>query len=229
MSDFNVRPWFVVVAALTTACSGGSTVPVSSGASSPSLTVPAGPLVFRASPTDQPAIRWITPLGNLNPPDHTLPTDHIYFYFAARADADRDADPGRVRPARDRRGGIHRGLALLHSLTPPNTMIKTTLRILLALFFVGAGVNHFLRTGFYLRMMPPYIPFHLEMVQISGVAEIVLGVLLLVPGWSAAAAWGLIALLVAVFPPTSRWRCIRRPSASSRRGRCGCACRCRAC
>ena len=79
-------------------------------------------------------------------------------------------------------------------------MIKATLRILLALFFVGAGVNHFVATGFYLRMMPPYVPFHLAMVQVSGVAEIGLGVLLLVPRWSAAAAWGLIALLVAVFP-----------------------------
>ena len=49
-------------------------------------------------------------------------------------------------------------------------------------------------------MMPTYLPLHLESVQISGVAEIVLGVLLLVPRTSAAAAWGLIALLVAVFP-----------------------------
>ena len=79
-------------------------------------------------------------------------------------------------------------------------MLKTTLRLLLALFLVGAGVNHFIRTGFYLRMMPPYVPFPLAMVQISGVAEIALGLLLLVPAWSAAAAWGLIALLVAVFP-----------------------------
>ena len=44
--------------------------------------VGAGPLVFRTSPIALDAIRWITPLGNLNPPAHTLPTDHIYFYFA---------------------------------------------------------------------------------------------------------------------------------------------------
>jgi uncharacterized membrane protein len=79
-------------------------------------------------------------------------------------------------------------------------MLKTILRILFAIFFVGAGANHFLRTVFYLRMMPPYVPFHLAMVQISGVAEIALGLLLLFPRSSAAAAWGLIALLVAVFP-----------------------------
>ena len=79
-------------------------------------------------------------------------------------------------------------------------MLKLILRIVFAVFFVGAGVNHFLRTGFYLRMMPTYVPMHLTMVQISGVAEIVLGVLLLVPQTTAMAAWGLIALLVAVFP-----------------------------
>ena len=79
-------------------------------------------------------------------------------------------------------------------------MLKTTLRIVFALFFVGAGVNHFLKTGFYLRMMPPYVPMHLAMVQISGIAEVVLGLLLLVPQTTAMAAWGLIALLIAVFP-----------------------------
>ena len=79
-------------------------------------------------------------------------------------------------------------------------MLRFALKLLFGLFFVGAGINHFLRTGFYLRMMPPYVPLHLAMVQTSGVAEIVLGVLLLIPRTSAVAAWGLIALLVAVFP-----------------------------
>ena len=79
-------------------------------------------------------------------------------------------------------------------------MLKTTLRIVFALFFIAAGVNHFRNTGFYLRMMPPAVPFHLAMVQISGVAEIALGILLLVPATIVPAAWGLIALLIAVFP-----------------------------
>ena len=79
-------------------------------------------------------------------------------------------------------------------------MLKSTLRIMLALFFVSAGVNHFRATGFYLRMMPPYVPFHLAMVRISGVAEVLLGMLLFVPAATVVAAWGLIALLIAVFP-----------------------------
>jgi uncharacterized membrane protein len=79
-------------------------------------------------------------------------------------------------------------------------MLKTILRIVFALFFIGAGVNHFIRTDFYLRMMPAYVPMHLTMVQASGIAEVVLGLLLLVPQTTAIAAWGLIALLIAVFP-----------------------------
>ena len=78
--------------------------------------------------------------------------------------------------------------------------LKSVLRVVFALFFVGAGVNHFIVTDFYLRMMPTYLPRHLELVQISGVAEVVLGILLLMPDRAAVAAWGLIALLIAVFP-----------------------------
>jgi uncharacterized membrane protein len=48
--------------------------------------------------------------------------------------------------------------------------------------------------------MPPYIPWHLAMVQISGVCEILGGIGLLIPPVRRAAAWGLVALLIAVFP-----------------------------
>jgi hypothetical protein len=51
-----------------------------SGTSSSGGTAFSGPLVFRASPVQQSSIEFIAPLGNLNPPGHTLPTDHIYFY-----------------------------------------------------------------------------------------------------------------------------------------------------
>jgi uncharacterized membrane protein len=78
--------------------------------------------------------------------------------------------------------------------------MKFGLKVVFAVFFVGAGINHFLRTGFYLRMMPTYVPLHLEAVYVSGLAEIALGLLLLVPRTSVVAAWGLIALLVVIFP-----------------------------
>jgi hypothetical protein len=74
----------VLFVALATAyCGGSSAAPSPMGNTNAVPGVGAGPLVFRASPIAQSEIRWITPLGNLNPPDHTIPTDHIYFYFAA--------------------------------------------------------------------------------------------------------------------------------------------------
>ena len=78
--------------------------------------------------------------------------------------------------------------------------IKLILKYLLAAFFVLAGLNHFIKPDFYLKIMPPYLPWHLLLVYLSGVVEIVLGLLLLLPKFTRAAAWGLIALLVAVFP-----------------------------
>lgn len=73
-------------------------------------------------------------------------------------------------------------------------------RWLFGLFFMAAGANHFVNTPFYVSIMPPYFPWPVALVYISGVAEIGLGGLLLFEGWSRLAAWGLIALLIAVFP-----------------------------
>jgi uncharacterized membrane protein len=77
---------------------------------------------------------------------------------------------------------------------------KTISKCVLALLMVGAGMMHFIRPDFYLKIMPPYLPFHWELVYLSGFCEIALGMLLLVPRFSRFAAWGVIALLIAVFP-----------------------------
>jgi uncharacterized membrane protein len=78
--------------------------------------------------------------------------------------------------------------------------LKLILKFLLAMFFVLAGFNHFFHTAFYLHIMPPYLPWPLPLVYVSGLFEILLGILLLVPKFTRIAAWGLIALLIAVFP-----------------------------
>lgn len=78
--------------------------------------------------------------------------------------------------------------------------IKVASKYLLAIFMVGAGTMHFVKPDFYVRIMPPYLPWHLELVYLSGFCEMVLGVLLLVPRLSRLAAWGIFALLIAVFP-----------------------------
>jgi len=77
---------------------------------------------------------------------------------------------------------------------------KVILKWILGAAFIFAGTNHFINPSFYLRMMPPFLPAPLFLIYMSGVFEIALGVLLLVPRFSRFAAFGLIALLIAVFP-----------------------------
>ena len=79
-------------------------------------------------------------------------------------------------------------------------IVTTLTRVVFGGLFVVAGLNHFRNPGFYVGIVPPYLPWPLALVYISGVAEIVLGALLLFPTWTVMAAWGLIALLIAVFP-----------------------------
>lgn len=78
--------------------------------------------------------------------------------------------------------------------------MRTILRWLLALIFVVAGVMHFRAAPTYQKIMPPYLPFPLMLVYLSGIAEIVGGLGLLPRPTRKLAGWGLIALLVAVFP-----------------------------
>ena len=78
--------------------------------------------------------------------------------------------------------------------------IKAASKSVLAIFMITAGIMHFVNPAFFLKIMPPYLPLHKELVLVSGVFEVVLGVLLLVPQTSRMAAWGIVALLIAVFP-----------------------------
>lgn len=77
---------------------------------------------------------------------------------------------------------------------------KRILLYLLALLFVTAGVTHFTTPEFYAEIVPPYLPAPLALAYVSGVCEILLGLLVLVPATRRLAAWGLVALLLAVFP-----------------------------
>jgi uncharacterized membrane protein len=74
------------------------------------------------------------------------------------------------------------------------------MRVVLAIFFIGAGIMHFVAPDAYIRIVPPLLPMPHLLVIVSGMAEILGGIGLLVPFTQRAAAWGLVALLVAVFP-----------------------------
>ena len=78
--------------------------------------------------------------------------------------------------------------------------MKRGLRWLLTVFMVAAGVNHFVAPATYVGMMPAELPAPLALVYISGVAEILGGLGLFPTATRKLAAWGLIALYVAVFP-----------------------------
>jgi len=78
--------------------------------------------------------------------------------------------------------------------------MKTISKYLLSLSMVAAGTMHFVKPDFYLKIMPPYLPLHRELVYLSGFFEMALGLSLLISRLSRFAAWGIIALLIAVFP-----------------------------
>lgn len=79
-------------------------------------------------------------------------------------------------------------------------MIKQALLYVMVVFYVAAGVNHFVHPDVYMPMMPPYLPWHRALIFISGVAEVGLGIAMLVPTLRNIAAWGLILMLIAIFP-----------------------------
>ena len=66
--------------------------------------------------------------------------------------------------------------------------------------YIYIGIRHFIDPDFFLAIMPDYLPLHLEAVYLSGIFEILLGGMLLFKKYRKVAGWGLIALLIAVFP-----------------------------
>lgn len=73
--------------------------------------------------------------------------------------------------------------------------MKKLLLYLMAAIYILLGINHFRNQESYMAVMPDFVPAHALMVQLSGVAEIVLGALLLFPRTRSFAAWGIIAML----------------------------------
>lgn len=70
----------------------------------------------------------------------------------------------------------------------------------LSVFFIIAGANHFIAADVYLPLIPPYLPWPLGLVYLSGIAEILGGVAIAFSRTRWLGGWWLIAVLVAVFP-----------------------------
>jgi uncharacterized membrane protein len=72
--------------------------------------------------------------------------------------------------------------------------------VLMGLSYIWIGCQHFINPSFFLKIVPPYLPFHLELVYLSGGFEIIFGLGLLFKKTRFYAAWGLVFLLIAVYP-----------------------------
>lgn len=79
-------------------------------------------------------------------------------------------------------------------------MKKSISAYLMGLLYLAAGVNHFLNADFYLKMMPHPFPYPMYAVYISGIAEILLGAGVLFNSSRKWSCYGIIALLIAIFP-----------------------------
>lgn len=77
---------------------------------------------------------------------------------------------------------------------------KEVLRVILAVAIMVVGILHFVKPEPFVKIVPAFLPGPLELVYISGFFEILGGIGLMIPFTSQAAAWGLIALFIAVFP-----------------------------
>jgi uncharacterized membrane protein len=79
-------------------------------------------------------------------------------------------------------------------------MVKKISLAIMSVFYLLAGVNHFLHPDSYYALIPPYLPFHYLINIASGMAEITFGGLLLFPATRNAGIYGVIALLILFIP-----------------------------
>lgn len=95
-------------------------------------------------------------------------------------------------------GMVGRSFNML-ALIKTHNLRKVSLYIMSAFYFI-AGINHLWHPIFYLKIMPSWIGLHETLVIISGVCEILFAFLLLPSQTRRFSAWGIIFLLIAVFP-----------------------------
>jgi len=91
-------------------------------------------------------------------------------------------------------------MRLIRLLKLPSSWVHLVLLIALSLLFINIGIDHFVNPDFYRNIMPAYLPMHTEAIYISGFFEILGGVAILFPKLRSMAGWGLVLLLIVVFP-----------------------------
>ena len=91
-------------------------------------------------------------------------------------------------------------MRLIRLIKLPSSWVHLVLLITLSLLFINIGIDHFVNPDFYRNIMPAYLPMHTEAIYISGFFEILGGVAILFPKLRSMAGWGLVLLLIVVFP-----------------------------
>ena len=91
-------------------------------------------------------------------------------------------------------------MTYLISMREVLSWLKHPLLYVMGPLYVVAGVLHFLLPEWYVQIVPPVLPAPLLLVYLSGIAEVAVGVGVLVPRTRRYAAWALVGLLIAIFP-----------------------------
>jgi uncharacterized membrane protein len=78
--------------------------------------------------------------------------------------------------------------------------VKNFSLYVMATLYLLAGINHFWHPSFYLNIMPPWLGAQETLVYLSGICEMIFALLLLPIQTRRFASWGIILLLIAVFP-----------------------------
>ena len=78
--------------------------------------------------------------------------------------------------------------------------IKYLSLMVMGIFYISIGISHLTSPIWYVQIVPPLLPYKLELVYISGLFEILFGGMLLFKKTRFLAGWGLILLLIAVYP-----------------------------
>ncbi|WP_425638899.1 DoxX family protein [Algoriphagus yeomjeoni] len=78
--------------------------------------------------------------------------------------------------------------------------IKSIALYIMAIFYILAGLNHFINPEGYMRLIPEYLPNHFLLNLMAGICEVSFGIGLLIPKARPLASWGIIIMLIAFIP-----------------------------
>ncbi len=78
--------------------------------------------------------------------------------------------------------------------------IKLITILIMSCFYMNVGVKHFVEPEWFLQIMPPNFPYHYQAVYWSGFFELLFGFLLIIPKTRFIAGWGIIFVMITVFP-----------------------------